>query len=298
MKLENLETEKVNRDSYNIDRISTYEMVKIINHEDHRVAEAIEKILPTLATVIDRISERYNKGGRLIYLGAGTSGRLGILDAAELVPTFGIDATRVVGLIAGGHSAMFQAVEGIEDSTVAAQKELKNLCLSSMDTVIAIAASGRTPYCLGGLSFANTMGSLTVALTCVAESEMGKLADYELNPIVGPETITGSTRMKAGTAQKMVLNTLSTGVMIRAGKIYHNLMIDVLPTNEKLTQRAQRIIVTTTGVSLATAQIALLQAKNEVPTAITMLKTGKNYTQVKELLKEKNGQISQVLADD
>lgn len=298
MKLENLATEQTNEVSYTIDRIPTEKMVEIINQEDHRVAESIKKILPIMTEVIDAASEHYNRGGRLIYFGAGTSGRLGVLDAVELIPTYGIDSARAIGLIAGGPEAMFHAVEGAEDQPLLAKNELKNLRLQPSDVTIAISASGRTPYCLGGLEYAKTVGSLSIALTCVADSEMGEIADYELNPIVGPEVIMGSTRMKAGSAQKMVLNTLSTGIMIHAGKVYHNLMVDVLPTNEKLIQRAQNIIAQTTGVSLQTAQSVLIQAKKEVPVAIVMIKTGKDYVESKQLLAEKNNRIDQVLAND
>lgn len=259
MSIADLTTEQRNPASMHIDTMTTPEIVALINHEDAKIAPAIATQTAQIAAAIDEASQRYNRGGRLIYAGAGTSGRLGVLDAAELVPTYGIPPERAVGLIAGGMGAMFKSVEGAEDSAELAEHDLRKLNLNANDTVIGIAASGRTPYAIGALTYAQQVKALAISVTCVAASLLADHADIAIAPVVGPEVITGSTRMKAGTAQKMVLNMLSTGVMIRAGKVFGNLMIDVLPTNAKLVDRAQRIIAETTGVS-ATRAASLLEA--------------------------------------
>ena len=270
MAIKDLTTEQRNPASMHIDTVSTAEMVKIMNEEDKKVAIAVGTQDAQIAKAIDGAAERYKKGGRLVYIGAGTSGRLGVLDAAELVPTYGIKPERAIGLIAGGQGAMYKAVEGAEDDTDLGAKDLKKLNLNEKDTVLGIAASGRTPYVIGGLEYANKVGALTISIACVKDSEIGKHANIAIEAVVGPEIVTGSTRMKAGTAQKMILNMISTGVMIRQGKVFENVMIDVLPTNSKLVDRAGRIISAVTAATQEQALEALKKADNDVPLAITI----------------------------
>lgn len=272
MKINELETELRNPRTMELDNLPVLEMVKLMNMENQKVAEAVKSQNQVIAQVVEESSKRFNKGGRLIYCGAGTSGRLGILDAVELVPTYGLKPSQAIGLIAGGTQAVYQAVEGAEDSIELANQDLKKINLNSDDSVIAIAASGRTPYAIGALDYANKIGALSVALVCVSHSEMEEHAQYTIAPVVGPEVVTGSTRMKAGSAQKMVLNTISTGVMVKNGKVYQNLMVNVLPTNKKLVDRAVRIIAETTGCSDGDARQKLEEAKQNVPIAIVMQK--------------------------
>ncbi|MCI1283260.1 MAG: N-acetylmuramic acid 6-phosphate etherase [Lacticaseibacillus songhuajiangensis] len=274
--------------------MDTLDMVQTINAEDATVAAAVAQVTPAIAQAVDGAAERYRKGGRLVYAGAGTSGRLGVLDASELVPTYGIKPERAVGLIAGGRSAMFSAVEGAEDNAQLGADDLLALKLTPDDVVIGIAASGRTPYVLGALDYANTVGALTIAVACVPDSAIGQKATIAINAVVGPEVVTGSTRMKAGTAQKLILNTLSTGVMIKVGKVYQNLMVDVLPTNQKLVDRAQRIVAATAEVDAATAQAAFKAAGERVPVAIVIAKTGSDAKTAAKLLADSDGSITQV----
>ena len=295
MKIKNLETEARNPATTHIDTMSTSDMVKTINAEDQKVALAVAGESDQIAKAIDQASTRYSAGGRLIYIGAGTSGRLGVLDAAELVPTYGIKPERAIGLIAGGKKAMFAAVEGAEDSITMGETDLKNLKLMANDIVIGLAASGRTPYVIGGLKYAAKVQALTIAVACVPNSVIGQIAEIAINAVVGPEVITGSTRMKAGTAQKMILNMISTGVMIRQGKVYQNVMVDVQPTNDKLVDRACRIISETAAISPAKALRFLRKADNDVALAIIMAKTGKNKLEAAQLLTEHHGIVSEVL---
>ncbi|RMC53279.1 N-acetylmuramic acid 6-phosphate etherase [Lactobacillus sp. ESL0261] len=295
MKIKNLETEARNPATTHIDTMSTLDMVKTINAEDQKVALAVAGESDQIAKAIDQASTRYSAGGRLIYIGAGTSGRLGVLDAAELVPTYGIKPERAIGLIAGGKKAMFAAVEGAEDSITMGEADLKNLKLTANDIVIGLAASGRTPYVIGGLKYAAKVQALTIAVACVPNSVIGQIAEIAINAVVGPEVITGSTRMKAGTAQKMILNMISTGVMIRQGKVYQNVMVDVQPTNDKLVDRACRIISETAAISPAKALRFLRKAGNDVALAIIMAKTGKNKQEAAQLLTEHHGIVSEVL---
>ncbi|WP_263853707.1 N-acetylmuramic acid 6-phosphate etherase [Lacticaseibacillus songhuajiangensis] len=274
--------------------MDTLDMVQTINAEDATVAAAVAQVTPAIAQAVDGAAERYRKSGRLVYAGAGTSGRLGVLDASELVPTYGIKPERAVGLIAGGRSAMFSAVEGAEDNAQLGADDLLALKLTPDDVVIGIAASGRTPYVLGALDYANTVGALTIAVACVPDSAIGQKATIAINAVVGPEVVTGSTRMKAGTAQKLILNTLSTGVMIKVGKVYQNLMVDVLPTNQKLVDRAQRIVAATAEVDAATAQAAFKAAGERVPVAIVIAKTGSDAKTAAKLLADSDGSITQV----
>lgn len=295
MSLDKLTTEQRNANTTHIDTMSTLEMVKTINNEDEKIAQAVGTQDEKIAQAIDIGAKRYHDGGRLIYIGAGTSGRLGVLDAVELVPTYGIKPERAIGLIAGGKSAMYLAVEGAEDDPDLAEADLKKINLSEKDMVLGIAASGRTPYVIGGLDYAKKVGAATVAVACVKNSLIGQHAEIAIEAVTGPEVVTGSTRMKAGTAQKMILNMISTGIMIRQGKVYENVMIDVLPTNEKLVERAKRIISTVTGISKEQASHVLKEADKDVGLAIVMAKTKMNKEQAETLLAENHGNVSDVL---
>lgn len=298
MEIKNLTTEQRNPASMHIDTVSTVEMVKIMNEEDQKVALAVGNQDEQIARAIDEAANRYKKDGRLIYLGAGTSGRLGVLDAAELVPTYGIKPERAIGLIAGGPGAMYKAVEGAEDDTNLGAEDLKDLNLNSQDIVLGLAASGRTPYVIGGLEYANQIGAFTISIACVKDSEIGKHAKVAIEAVVGPEIVTGSTRMKSGTAQKMILNMISTGVMIRQGKVFENVMIDVMPTNSKLVDRASRIISVVTDATQEEALQTLKKAENNVPLAITMIKTESNKDEAQKLLEQYNGNVSEVIKNN
>ncbi len=271
MNFENLTTEKRNAASANIDKVSTLEMLKIINDEDKKVALAVEKVLPQVATAVDIIAQKLSKGGRLFYIGAGTSGRLGILDASECPPTFGVDSDLVQGIIAGGNYALTNAIEGAEDNKNLAVENLQEKKFSAADILVGIAASGRTPYVLGGIEYAKKIGASTVGVSCVENSALAKIVDIEITPVTGAEVITGSTRMKAGTATKMVLNMLTTGAMIRLGKVYGNLMVDVRATNEKLRDRAKRIVIAATGCDEITAVETLKKFDGRAKLAIDFI---------------------------
>lgn len=270
-KLKNLLTETRNPRSAYIDKCSTEEIVRIINAEDKTVADAVEKETAQIAKLIDAGVVALENGGRLIYIGAGTSGRLGVLDAAECRPTYGVDDNTVVGLIAGGRGAMFSAVEGAEDSLTLAEEELRAIDFSAKDVLVGLAASGRTPYVIGGLQYAKSIGAVTGSVACTANAEISVIADIPIEVLTGAEVVTGSTRMKAGTAQKMVLNMLSTGVMIRLGKVMGNLMVDVQATNDKLKARAVRIVMEAAEVDKATAEVALARCGGSAKKAIVSL---------------------------
>jgi N-acetylmuramic acid 6-phosphate etherase len=261
-------TEERNPLTINIDTLPTLDMLELINTEDQKVALAVRDELSRIVAAVDAITARMQRGGRLIYIGAGTSGRLGVLDASECPPTFGTPPELVVGLIAGGELALTDAVEGAEDDQIGGAREIAELNVDENDCVVSIAASGRTPYAIGGLEEAKKRGALTISIACNRPSPLEELADIGITPIVGPEVLSGSTRLKAGTAQKMVLNMISTGVMIRLGKTYSNLMVDVQPTNVKLRQRARRIVAEAAGVSLEQATKVLQESNGEVKTAI------------------------------
>ena len=286
LKLDKLTTESRNLNTSNIDKVSTLEMVKIINNEDKKVAEAVEKEIPKIAQAIDYVVERIKKGGRLIYIGAGTSGRLGILDASECPPTYGVSEELIQGIIAGGHEAIFRAKEGAEDSKELAIEDLKLKKLSSNDIVVGIAASGRTPYVVGGLEYGNQIGALTISITCNSDSEVSKTSQISIAPIVGAEVITGSTRLKSGTAQKLVLNMLSTGSMIKLGKVYGNLMVDVKATNKKLIERAKKIVCEATGIEKNLAEDILLKTDYDVKLSIFMILSGLSLNDAREKLLE------------
>lgn len=296
MNLEGLTTEARNEATKKIDQVSTLEMVTLINQEDQKVAQAIEKVLPQIAAAIDAAAERFKKGGRLIYCGAGTSGRLGALDAIELTPTYSVSPERAFDILAGGEKAMYQAIEGAEDSKELAIEDLTQHQLTARDVVIAIAASGRTPYAVSAIEYGKKVGALTISVTCNNQSPMNQLAEIGIAPIVGPEVITGSTRMKAGSAQKMVLNMFSTGIMVKVGNIYQNLMVNVQPTNEKLMQRATNIIKEAAEIEESQAKEYLEAAQLEVAPAIVMAKAHVDFQKAKQLLAEHDGRISEVLA--
>ncbi|WP_417629595.1 N-acetylmuramic acid 6-phosphate etherase [Enterococcus faecalis] len=296
MNLEGLTTEARNEATKKIDQVSTLEMVTLINQEDQKVAQAIEKVLPQIAAAIDAAAERFKKGGRLIYCGAGTSGRLGALDAIELTPTYSVSPERAFGILAGGEKAMYQAIEGAEDSKELAIEDLTQHQLTARDVVIAIVASGRTPYAVSAIEYGKKVGALTISVTCNNQSPMNQLAEIGIAPIVGPEVITGSTRMKAGSAQKMVLNMFSTGIMVKVGNIYQNLMVNVQPTNEKLMQRATNIIKEATEIEESQAKEYLEAPRLEVAPAIVMAKAHVDFQKAKQLLAEHDGRISEVLA--
>jgi N-acetylmuramic acid 6-phosphate etherase len=261
-------TEARNPVTENIDLLPTEEMVRLMNAEDARVAEAVAHELPQIAQAIDAIAERMRASGRLIYLGAGTSGRLGVLDAVESLPTFNVPAGVIVGVIAGGYSILNEPGEDAEDSTDGGERDIISLDVSTQDTVVGIAASGQTPYTLSGMAEARRRGALVVSLTCNHLSPMAELAEIAIAPVTGPEVINGSTRLKAGTAQKMVLNMLSTGIMIRLGKTYGNLMVDVQPVNAKLKVRARRIVEQACGLNAEEAAALMEACGGEVKVAI------------------------------
>ena len=270
-------------------------MVKIINNEDKKVALAVEKELVKIAEAIDGIVSGMQKGGRLIYIGAGTSGRLGILDASECPPTYGVSEELVQGIIAGGTEAIFRAKEGAEDSKELAIEDLKSKNITENDTIVGLAASGRTPYVIGGLEYANKIGALTVSITCNANSEVAKVSKVSIAPVVGAEVVTGSTRMKAGTAQKLVLNMLSTGTMIKLGKVYGNLMVDVRATNKKLVERAKKIVCEATGVDREVAEKVLKETNYDVKLSILMILTGLDINEAKEKLSQNKGYIAKAM---
>lgn len=295
MELCKLDTEKINENSLHIDEMSTEEMLKVINQEDQKVALVIKEVIPQIAKAVDCISQQISKGGRLIYIGAGTSGRLGVLDASECPPTYGVDPTMVQGIIAGGNQALTVAIEGAEDSKDLAVDDLKNICLNSNDVLCGIAASGRTPYVIGGLEYAKSVGCHTISICCVNNGSISHYADYPIEAVVGAEVVTGSTRMKAGTAQKMILNMLSTSTMIKIGKVYGNLMVDVCPTNEKLKVRAVHIVMETTNVNKETAEQLLIASNYDVKIAILMEMTKKTAEECKVALNNNKGNISQTI---
>ena len=262
-------TEARNPASEHIDELSTFDMLSLINREDATVAAAVAAELPSIAKAVDAIAARFSEGGRLFYIGAGTSGRLGVLDASECPPTFNTPPDLVQGLIAGGDRALRLSSEHSEDSPEEGANDLIAACFTETDTLVGIAASGRTPYVLGALIHARSLGALTIGLSCVEDSPVAQHSEIAITPVTGPEVITGSTRMKAGTATKLVLNMLSTGVMIRTGAVYGNLMVNVKPTNAKLIDRAHRIIVAATGCDRPTAE-RLLHEAGSVKVAIAM----------------------------
>ena len=290
-----LNTEMIDPRFANIDGLSTLDLLDLFNKNDQSVAESVARVIPTIAEVIQAISNRLSHGGRLIYLGAGTSGRLGVLDASECIPTFSIEDGLVIGLIAGGDAALRKGIEGAEDSRDGAIAELKDLGLSEADVLVGIAASGRTPYAIGALEYAQKIGALAVALTCNPNSEMAKYSDFAIEVDTGPEILAGSTRLKAGTAQKLVLNMISTVTMINLGKTFGNLMIDLQVTNIKLQDRAIRIIQAATQCEAAEAEAKLLEADNQVKVAIAMILLGVSADEARVALKSANSRLREVV---
>ncbi|HBC3490903.1 N-acetylmuramic acid 6-phosphate etherase [Vibrio alginolyticus] len=293
--LSRLVTESRNPASAEIDTLSTIEMLQVINEEDQKVPLAVKAVLPQIAETVDAITQAFANGGRLIYMGAGTSGRLGILDASECPPTYGTHPDMVIGLIAGGHQAILKAVENAEDNAKMGQDDLKALHLTKHDVVVGIAASGRTPYVIGGLDYAKSIGATTASIACNPECAMAEAADIAILPIVGAEVVTGSSRMKAGTAQKLVLNMLTTGAMIRSGKVFGNLMVDVEATNAKLIQRQTNIVVEATDASKEEAERALNACGRHCKTAILMILADLDAEQAKLRLAAHNGFIRAAL---
>lgn len=295
MELSSMKTETRNSETLNLDQMSIGEILAQMNKEDHGVPVSIKAILPEIEQAVELIVASFKQGGRLIYAGAGTSGRLGVLDAAECVPTFGVSPEMVIGLIAGGEKAMVNAVEGAEDSLILAVEDLKKLNLNERDTVVGIAASGRTPYVIGALEYAKEVKASTVSLSCNSNAAISPYAEVALEVETGPEVLTGSTRLKAGTAQKLVLNMLSTTSMIGIGKVYQNLMVDVQATNEKLVERSKRIIMEATGVAYDVAEKVFEEADHHVKTAIVMLLTNQSKEAAKELLEQADGFVGRVV---
>jgi N-acetylmuramic acid 6-phosphate etherase len=289
--LSKMTTENRNPDTMDLDTMTPLELVTAMNREDRKVAEAVEKVLPQTAKAVEWVCEAFEAGGRLIYMGAGTSGRLGILDSSECPPTFGVDPGMVIGLIAGGDVAIRRAVEGAEDSETLGIEDLKALSLTSKDVVAGIAASGRTPYVWTALSYAKSIGCRTISIACNEGSLISKFADLSIEPVVGPEVLTGSTRLKAGTAQKMILNMISTGAMVSIGKAYQNLMVDVVQNNEKLRARAENILMAATEIEREKARRLLNEAGGSVKLAIAMKQTGADPKEAEKKLKESHGHI-------
>ena len=288
-------TEARNPASKELDTKSTAEIIKLINQEDATVASSVAETIPDIIELVEAIIPRMRKGGRIIYVGAGTSGRLGIIDAVECVPTFNLEPGRVIGILAGGEDAMFRAQEGIEDSQAKGKETIKEHNLNELDAVIGIAASGSTPYVIGAVKAAKKLGALTGALVCNYNSELAENADHKIRAVVGPEVLTGSTRLKAGTAQKMILNTISTTVMIRLGKVYNNLMVDLKATNAKLRERARGIVTEITGIDNKKADEFLKAADYQVKEAIIMIKKMCNFKEAKKLLDEHQGDLRSII---
>ena len=292
--MKDLVTEARNPKSSDIDALSTIDMLRVINEADQETAIAVERQIPQIARSVDGIVKRLVSGGRLFYIGAGTSGRLGVLDASECPPTFNTPPELVQGLIAGGDRALRTSIEKAEDDPAQVERDLRDRNFGSGDALVGIAASGRTPYVLGGIAYGRSLGSLTIGLSCTPNSELAQAAEIAITPVPGPEVITGSTRMRAGTATKLVLNMLSTGVMIRLGYVYENLMVNLQPTNEKLTDRARRIIASIADVSYDEASRLLAEA-GSVRTAILMVKQSLSRNAAEDKLKAARGRLRTAL---
>ena len=279
----------------NLDIMSSFEIVKAMNDEDRNVPSAIDKALDRIASAVDEIVKTFKNGGRLFYIGAGTSGRLGVLDASECPPTFGVNHDMVIGIIAGGDSALRNPIEGAEDSFELCQKDLENYQFSENDILCGIAASGRTPYVIGGLRYARSIGAKTIAVACNIDSEIGREADIAIEVTPGPEILTGSTRLKAGTCQKLILNMLTTASMVRMGKAYQNLMVDVVQSNEKLVSRARKIVMEATGCDMNTAVSTLEKAGGSCKLAIVMILTDSSEEEAAKLLEKAQGHVRDTL---
>ena len=293
--LSTLITEQRNPNSMNVDSLSALEIVQLMNQEDKQVPLAIEKCLPQIAQAVECIVAAFQQGGRLVYIGAGTSGRLGVLDASECPPTFGVSPEMVKGIIAGGERALRHPIEGAEDSKTHAVVDLQTIQFSSKDVLVGIAASGRTPYVIGALEYAKSLGSVTVSIASNPNSAMANIVDIAIDTVVGPEVLTGSSRLKSGTAQKLVLNMLTTASMILMGKCYQNLMVDVQASNEKLKARAIRIVMQATDCDKALAEETLKQADQNAKLAIMMILSGLDRAQAEALLEKHQGKLQLAL---
>ena len=287
--LEQLVSEGRNPNTMHIDLLPTFDILREINYEDQTVPIAVEKVIPAIAAAVNQIVAAFQKGGRLIYMGAGTSGRLGVLDASECPPTFSVPPEMVIGLIAGGPDALRRSIEGAEDDPEQGRQALEEINLTKDDVVVGIAVSGRTPYVIGGLNYAKSIGAFTAALSCNPNSIIAGIADLAISPVVGPEILTGSTRLKSGTAQKLILNMLTTASMIRIGKSYQNLMVDVSASNKKLVARAARIVMQATGCSQQEARRVLDLTGNDVKLAILMEITGMGIEEARTALQNADG---------
>lgn len=295
--LEKMLSEQRNPNTLHIDALSPLEVVTLLNHEDKQVAFAVEKNLPQIAQAVEHIVAAFQAGGRLVYMGAGTSGRLGVLDASECPPTFGVPSSMVVGLIAGGETALRNAVEDAEDNREAGEQDLRHIHFSNKDVLVGIAASGRTPYVIGGLTYAKQLGAITISLVSNPNIIMSEIADIAITTAVGPEALTGSSRLKSGTAQKMVLNMLTTAAMIRLGKCYQNLMVDVQATNQKLKARAIRIVMQATDCDQLTAEQTLHTTNGNAKLAIMMLLSRLDKAQAEAVLAQNKGRLQDALAE-
>ncbi|WP_448911898.1 N-acetylmuramic acid 6-phosphate etherase [Haemophilus sputorum] len=293
--LNQLITEQRNPNSMQLDSLSAQELVALINREDQQVALAVEKCLPQIASAVEKIVAAFERGGRLVYVGAGTSGRLGVLDASECPPTYGVKPEMVVGLIAGGDHALRHPIEGAEDNVQQGQADLEEIDFSAQDVLVGIAASGRTPYVLGALNYAKQLGATTVSIASNPNSKMAEVADIAIETVVGPEVLTGSSRMKSGTAQKLVLNMLTTASMVLIGKCYQNLMVDVQASNEKLKARALKIVMEATECDNEAAANVLAKANGQVKLAILMQLSGLDALEAQSLLDKSNGKLRQAL---
>ena len=293
--LNQLITEQRNPNSMQLDSLSAQELVALINREDQQVALAVEKCLPQIASAVEKIVTAFERGGRLVYVGAGTSGRLGVLDASECPPTYGVKPEMVVGLIAGGDHALRHPIEGAEDNVQQGQADLEEIDFSARDVLVGIAASGRTPYVLGALNYAKQLGATTVSIASNPNSKMAEVADIAIETVVGPEVLTGSSRMKSGTAQKLVLNMLTTASMVLIGKCYQNLMVDVQASNEKLKARALKIVMEATECGNEAAANVLAKANGQVKLAILMQLSGLDALEAQSLLDKSNGKLRQAL---
>lgn len=296
MELSKIATEKRNENTLHIDELPTFEIVRLINDEDKKVAFAVEKELDHIARAVDIIADRLQNDGRLIYIGCGTSGRLGVLDAVECPPTYSTPPEMVEGLLAGGYQAMFKAVEGAEDDPELGVEDLKKINFTKNDILVGIAASGRTPYVIGAMKYAKSLGATILGVTCCKDSEIDRLADIGIAPMPGPEVITGSTRMKSGTAQKMVLNMLSTASMVKLGKVYGNLMVDVKPSNRKLIDRCVSIVRNATGVSQKEAEAVLDQCGYRPKIAIVMIENKLDVQSAIQELERAGGHVAAAIA--
>lgn len=290
-------TESRNSNSVNLDTMSPLEIVRLMNEEDKSIAYCVENSLEEIARLIEEVTKAFKRSGRLIYIGAGTSGRLGVLDASECPPTFSVDYEKVVGLIAGGNSAMFKAVENSEDSELEVVDDLKDIGLNKNDILVGITASGRTPYVISGINYAKSLGIKTGSISCNSNSKVSKISDFSIEVEVGPEVLTGSTRLKAGTATKMVLNMITTASMVLVGKTYKNYMVDLKASNKKLKLRAENIVMDVTGVKREEAEKALKVCDWDVKLSIYSILTGKDLDQAKEGLDKSKGYLRKALEE-